>query len=411
MESVGPYRLESELGRGAMGTVFRGFDPGIGRAVAIRVVQIGQFANPNEIAAIKLRFADEAASGRLSHPGIVTVHHRGEEGDLQFLVMEFVDGSSLDKSLSSGQPYDRGMAVSVLSQVADALDYAHREGFVHGDLNPSNILVRPDGRAKITGFGTAGRSHPAAATTGSSGKSDQFSLAAIACQMLSGRSPSISGSGPETQLLHEIDRSFSPRTSEVLGKGLAKDPNRRFATCAEFVSGLSASLEERMPAAEPVPGPVPAPRPVPTYGARPPAWQAPASGGSRAWMVVLLGLLAIGVGSYMFLSGLHSNSGAPTSAADLSNLGLRVQPSGSDLVVTWSLDSLSGSKPKTGNLQIVDGGIRQNYALDHAQLSAGLGVVYSPRTDDVVIDMQVFDDRGQSLATGGVHSLHQPGKL
>lgn len=410
--------------------------------MAIRIVQVSQFASPSEKAEFKLRFAKEAAAaGRLSHPGIVTVHQLGEEGDLQYLVMELVDGSTLEKSLSDGQPCSRGMAISVLSQVADALDYAHGRGVVHGDVKPSNILVRPDGRAKIAGFGIAGDSYPAVATAGFSmetpaymapeqiaksgadGKADQFSVAAIACQMLSGRRPFAAGSGPEADPLHESDRWFSPRTSEVLRKGLAKDPNQRFATCAEFVNSLSASLEEPMPAAPAAPGPVPVPRPVPVTAAQPPAWQAPArpvapkplfeaaaAGSNLVWVVAVLALIVVLGGGYMLYPGFHSTSGAPVSVARASDLGLRVEHSGTDLLLTWNHDFFSAGKGKTGKLQVVDGGMMQHYDLDRAQLSSGLGVVYSPQTHDVMFDMQVFDDRGVRIATGGVHVLHPEAK-
>jgi serine/threonine-protein kinase len=208
MESIGPYRLDSELGHGAMGVVFRGFDPAIGRAVAIKVIRVDQFATANEKAELRLRFAREAtAAGKLSHPNIVTVHHLGEQGDLQYLVLELVDGWSLEKALSNGIPQDPRVSISILSQVADALDYAHGQGIVHRDVKPANILVRPDGKVKITDFGIARISSQTVTKTGFSmgtpaymapeqimsarvsGQADQFSLAVIAYQMLSGRRP------------------------------------------------------------------------------------------------------------------------------------------------------------------------------------------------------------------------------
>ena len=111
MESIGPYSLDSELGRGAMGAVFRGFDPAIGRAVAIKIIRLDQFATANEKADLKLRFAREAAAaGKLSHPNIVTVYHLGEQGDTQYLVLELVEGWSLEETLSNwkaSRPQDR----------------------------------------------------------------------------------------------------------------------------------------------------------------------------------------------------------------------------------------------------------------------------------------------------------------
>ena len=215
MESIGPYRLDSELGHGAMGVVFRAFDPVIGRAVAIKIIRLDEFATANEKAEIKLRFAREAtAAGKLSHPNIVTVYHLGEQGDLQYLVLELVNGWSLEKALSNGIPQDRGTSISVLSQVAGALDYAHGEGIVHRDVKPANILVSRDGKAKIADFGIARISSQTITKTGATmgtpaymapeqimsarvnGLADQFSLAVIAYQMLSGRRPFIAETDP-----------------------------------------------------------------------------------------------------------------------------------------------------------------------------------------------------------------------
>jgi len=269
-----------------MGVVFRGFDPAIGRAVAIKLIQLNQFATATEKAELKLRLAREAAAaGKLSHPNIVTVYQLAEQGDLQYLVLELVEGRSLEKALSSGIPQDRKTSMSILSQVAGALDYAHAEGVVHRDVKPANILVRRDLRAKITDFGIARIAAQPVTRTGSSmgtpsymapeqitsarvdGRADQFSLAVIAYQMLSGRKPFVADTDPgliykivsqEAQPLHELDQSFPPRTSEVLRKGLAKEPSQRYATCAEFIADLSASMEGRVAAA-----PVAAPARVP----------------------------------------------------------------------------------------------------------------------------------------------------
>ena len=271
MQSIGPFQLLEELGRGAMGVVFRGFDPAIGRPVAIKIIRADQFASPEEVSDLKLRFAREAASaGKLSHPNIVTVYHLGEEGDLQYLVLELVNGTSLEKTLSDGQPQDPKTATSIIAQVADALDYAHSEGIVHRDVKPANILVRPDGKAKITDFGIARIESHTVTRTGFtfgtpaymspeqimtakvSGQADQYSLGVIAYQMLSGKKPFDADTGPslmfqimETQpaLLHAVNPAISPRTSEVIAKTMAKKPEDRYASCAEFAERLSESLK------------------------------------------------------------------------------------------------------------------------------------------------------------------------
>src|ERR1017187_6803437 len=272
MQSIGPFQLLEELGRGAMGVVFRGFDPAIGRPVAIKIIRADQFASPEEVSDLKLRFAREAASaGKLSHPNIVTVYHLGEEGDLQYLVLELVNGCSLEKTLANGQPQDPKIAISIVAQVADALDYAHSEGIVHRDVKPANILVRPDGKVKITDFGIARIASQTVTKTGFTfgtpaymspeqimsarvgGRADQFSLGVIAYQMLSGKMPFAADTGPalmfqimsaQPPLLHTVNPAVSPRTSEVIGKALAKNPDDRFASCKEFARKLAESFGE-----------------------------------------------------------------------------------------------------------------------------------------------------------------------
>lgn len=329
MESIGPYRVDTELGRGAMGIVFRCFDPAIGRAVAIKVIRASQFATVSERAELKLRFAREAtAAGRLSHPNIVTVHQLSEQADLQYLVLELVEGWSLEKALSDGTPLDRNRSISILSQVADALDYAHGEGVVHRDVKPANILIRPDGKVKITDFGIARISCQTVTRTGFTmgtpaymapeqimsarvnGRADQFSLAAIAYQMLSGRRPFVAETDPglilkivseEAQPLHELDHSFPPHASDVLRKGMAKDPDQRFATCAEFVKNLADSLDKRTAAAPPVPVPAPILVSVPEFAS-------PASVNAKTWAyrwAISVGaaafvILALSVGTKVF---------------------------------------------------------------------------------------------------------------
>lgn len=256
MQSIGPYRLDSELGHGAMGVVFRGFDPVIGRAVAIKIVRMDQFATADEKAELRLRFVREAtAAGKLSHPNIVTVYHLGEQSDLQYLALELVEGWSLEKALSNGIPQDRRATVAILSQVAAALDYAHGEGIVHRDMKPANILVRPDGKVKLTDFGIARISSQTITQTGSSmgtpaymapeqivsgrvdGRADQFFLAVIAYQMLCGRRPFVAENDPglmfkiaseEAPPLHEVNRSFAPRTSRIARERFGKASGAAF---------------------------------------------------------------------------------------------------------------------------------------------------------------------------------------
>jgi tetratricopeptide (TPR) repeat protein len=253
-----------------MGVVFRGFDPAIGRPVAIKIIHAGRFASSAESAELELRFAREAAAaGKLTHPNIVSIYQLVEDSEVQYLVLELVNGESLGKMLADGRARDEKTALSTLAQVADALDYAHSEGIVHRDVKPANILVRPDGRVKITDFGIARIVSQTVTQSGLTfgtpaymspeqimsarvnGQADQFSLGVIAYEMLSGRRPFEANTDPglmhqiisvEPALVHTLNPAVSARTSEVIGRALAKKPEDRFASCKEFAERLAQSL-------------------------------------------------------------------------------------------------------------------------------------------------------------------------
>ena len=277
METVGPYRIVKELGRGAMGVVFEAFDPGIGRTVALKVTRYQPLATAAEDAQLKLRFAREcSAAGRLSHPNIVTIYHRGEHDGMQYLVMEYVTGASLEALLAPAVPLSRGTSMGIMTQIAAALDYAHAEGVVHRDIKPANILVKPDGAVKLTDFGIARITSQTVTQTGVTmgtpaymapeqilakrvdGRADQFSLAVVAYQMLSGERPFeaptdqalmfkiVSG---EPRSLDEANPLLPRAAAEVVSRGLSKDPERRYRNCSEFVADLRTALGPPAPAA------------------------------------------------------------------------------------------------------------------------------------------------------------------
>jgi tRNA A-37 threonylcarbamoyl transferase component Bud32 len=265
---IGNFEIIEELGRGAMGVVFRGFDPAIGRQVAIKVIRAQAFATNEENQGARLRFAREAAAaGRLSHPNIVTVFQFGEEHDYQFLVMEFVAGKALDQS----DPRER---LPILRQLAGALDYAHAHGVVHRDVKPANVLMQANGQVKLTDFGIARISSQTMTQTGMTlgtpsymapeqvmasrvdGKADQFSLAVIAFELLTGRKPF---DGPTSQAVmlailqgerpaaHVVNPALPPFVSEVLRRGMSREPENRFPACVAFVGALEAALQVGVP--------------------------------------------------------------------------------------------------------------------------------------------------------------------
>jgi serine/threonine-protein kinase len=151
---IGKYRLDAILGRGAMGVVYRAFDPLIERTLALKTVHRA-VADPEQALEMLQRFRKEAqAAGRLMHPHIVAVHEYGETDDLAFIAMEFVDGSPMS-DLVAGAPLPLAQVTAWMGDLLAALDYAHARGVVHRDIKPANLLVTPDGRIKVGDFGIA----------------------------------------------------------------------------------------------------------------------------------------------------------------------------------------------------------------------------------------------------------------
>jgi serine/threonine-protein kinase len=272
MAKIGHFEILELVGRGAMGAVYRAVDPVIGRLVAIKVIRLMGYNDGQEAAFLKERLFQEArAAGNLSHPGIVTVHQLGTQDDQAYIVMEFIDGSTLESRLTAGTPADAELRRRVLLEVAAALDYAHGRGVVHRDIKPANIMLTAGGSVKITDFGIAKTllGHTVTKTgmilgtpfymspeqvrgQALDGKSDQFALAVIAYQMLTGRRP-FQGDHVTSicyQIVHaeplsvvEVQPGLPAAVARVLKRGLEKDPRKRFASCTEFASALIEASE------------------------------------------------------------------------------------------------------------------------------------------------------------------------
>src|SRR2546421_5219545 len=199
----GRFVVEKELGKGAMGVVYLGKDPKIGREVAIKTLAIAQEFEPEELADVKERFFREAqTAGRLAHPNIVTIYDAGEEHDYCYIAMEFLRGDSLARFSKQGQLLPIEKTVSIIARAADALGYAHREGVVHRDVKPANLMYDPQSDTlKVTDFGIARLTASSKTRTGMvlgtpsymspeqlagkriDGRSDLFSLATTLYQM------------------------------------------------------------------------------------------------------------------------------------------------------------------------------------------------------------------------------------
>ncbi len=261
-----------EVGRGAMGVVYRGQDPTIGRVIAIKTIRLADLTDGAERQRLRDRLFREAQSaGMLSHPNIVTIYDIAEENGMAYIFMEFVNGPPLEKLLASPDALEPAQVLNILRQTALALDYAHRKGIVHRDIKPANIMVHDDGQAKVTDFGVAKIVSQQMTQTGAmmgtpsymspeqvqgqtvDGRADQFSLAVIAYEVMTGEKPFVADYLPtllykivreEPAPAHRINPAIGPKIEETLRKALAKDPNSRFATCSEFIEALTVACAE-----------------------------------------------------------------------------------------------------------------------------------------------------------------------
>jgi serine/threonine-protein kinase len=252
-----------------MGVVYLATDPTIGRSVAIKTIRLGEVTNAEERARLRERLFREARSaGVLSHPGIVTIYDMEAQDDVAYIAMEYVNGPTLDQ-LISGQPLPADRMFSILGQAAVALDYAHQKGIVHRDIKPANIMVTEDGLSKITDFGIAKISTNDQFTmTGAivgtphymapeqvqglavDGRADQFSLAVITFEMLTGEKPFTGEQlttvvykivAEEPVLAHRLNSTLNQQITNVLRRALAKKPDARYPNCEKFVDALEAA--------------------------------------------------------------------------------------------------------------------------------------------------------------------------
>jgi len=263
---LGRYAIQSELGRGAMGVVYKATDTALERTVAVKTVNMALEREGAE--KYEARFYQEArAAGSLNHPNIVTVYDVGKEGNVAYMAMEFIEGAELRALLASGRALPVSQAVSIAAQVAEGLAYAHQHGVVHRDIKPANIMVLADGPVKITDFGIA-RMRASNDELTQSGmmlgspkymspeqvigkradhRSDIFSLGVILYEMLTGGAP-FSGENV-TALMYQIVNFVPPAPSAVnpavpellnfiVAKMLAKPLEERYQSAQELANDL-----------------------------------------------------------------------------------------------------------------------------------------------------------------------------
>jgi serine/threonine-protein kinase len=343
-QTLGRYQIIGELGRGAMGTVYHGIDPTIERPVALKTLNPDL---PGEILEeVKGRFLREAKSaGKLNHPNIVTIYEFGESEGTAFIAMEYLEGRSLHEVMR-GERLPFSTIASIIAQIADGLDYAHRFGVVHRDIKPANIMVSPHAVAKLTDFGIAHIQSSTMTTAGTmlgspkymapehvlgkaiDGRADIFSLGIVLYEMLARRTPFEEGeSSTIFSLMQRIVTEPQPMLAEIapdvpqafdliLSRALAKKPDERYQRANQFANDLRnfktllsangtqdldiTAIVNRPAYAEPAPdeptqilprpsmkitppaGAQPAPAPTAATAPVPEAPAAPAGGGS-AW--------------------------------------------------------------------------------------------------------------------------------
>ncbi len=261
---LGKYDIVEELGRGAMGVVYKGFDPHIERWVAVKTIRQELF-DDGEGAMHMARFKREAqAAGRLVHPGVVGVYDYGEEGGVAYIAMEFVEGRTLKSFFDKDERFELKATVDIMTQVLMALDYSHNRGVIHRDIKPANVVITSDGTAKIMDFGVARIESSTMTQAGTmigtpsymspeqfmgqtvDNRSDIYSAGVVLYQMLTGEKPF---TGSLTSIMHKVMKTIPEPPSAlnlrvtgafdaVVAKAMAKRPDDRYETAKAFAEAL-----------------------------------------------------------------------------------------------------------------------------------------------------------------------------
>ncbi len=328
---LGRYQVEKELGKGAMGVVYLGKDPKIGRVVAIKTMALAQEFDGEELDDARERFFREAeTAGRLQHQNIVTIFDAGEEHDLAYIAMEFLKGRDLVDFCKDGNLLPPQQVLSIVARVAEALSYAHRQNVVHRDIKPANIMYEPDSdTVKVTDFGIARITDSSKTKTGLvlgtpsfmspeqiagkrvDGRSDLYSLGVMLYQMLAGVLPFRGDSMAE--LMYKIANEEAPdiriarpatseRLANIVALALSKRPETRYQTGDEFAADLRAAIAELAGGA-------------PVAAAAAAASATPAPSGADDFQATVIGATAV-TASTQFEQTVIGGAPAPTTGAD-----------------------------------------------------------------------------------------------
>jgi eukaryotic-like serine/threonine-protein kinase len=277
LKALGRYTIERTLGKGAMGVVYEGLDPKLNRRVAIKTI-LKSHLDPDTAKDYSLRFSREAqAVARLNHPHIVQVYDFAEEGDIAYLVMEFIRGKELKNFFDAAERFDIKEAVRIMGELLDALEFAHNAGIVHRDIKPANVMLDSQARTKLTDFGVArvqdvDRTHaertqagtmvgtpaymsPEQITGGNVDKrTDVFSAGIILYQFLTGEKPFTGGGAwtiakkiiqEDPPLPSSLNNAVTAYFDAVVNKALSKNPETRYQSAKDFAVALKRALEGR----------------------------------------------------------------------------------------------------------------------------------------------------------------------
>ena len=264
--TLGRYEIQKQLGKGAMGIVYLGMDPRINRTTAIKTFRFSEEQNPEEVQKMKEKFFREAESaGTLSHPNIVTIYDAGDDQNLAYIAMEYLEGEDLEKYTRKENLLSVPKVIDYVASIAEALDYAHQKGIVHRDIKPANIMLLKNGVIKITDFGIARITATSQTQTGVvkgtpyymspeqfsgekvDGRSDIFSLGTMFFQLLTGKLPFF-GESPAAlmnqimNVKHPDPKQINPKIVKplvtIIDKALEKNREKRYQRASRMAADL-----------------------------------------------------------------------------------------------------------------------------------------------------------------------------
>jgi serine/threonine-protein kinase len=289
LKSLGRYQIRGVLGKGAMGLVYDGLDPGLNRRVAIKTI-LTRKLDAEAARMVTVRFEREVrAVARLNHPNIVQVYDFGAEGDLAFIVMEFIQGRELKDRFDAGERFDLKTIFRVMAELLDALEFAHEAGIIHRDVKPANVMLDAAGHAKLTDFGVARVAEPEGSEAERTKvgtivgtpsymspeqiqgqavdrRTDIFSAGVLFYEFLTGRKPF---EGTQWALAKKIIQDdpawpstlvqIPPEIDRVVARALAKEPEHRYQSARKFADALERIRKGQQPEE---PGEAPPPLPA-----------------------------------------------------------------------------------------------------------------------------------------------------